>query len=112
MSADRRIDWGRKPERSEFLAGEIDKIVARSTLEQRARLTSMYIPVIMEPLKLGGVDPFILERLKIEFLDVDQRPRFREIKIPGNDDLSIIKIKIFDIFGSKILTRLKLSLKD
>lgn len=110
MSVEYRHHWGEDPRRSQFIVTKIDHIASIPVPSRRMELTIMYRHLILDPLRKDGIDPDLVDRLRISFLDPDKRPHFGEIRIPGNDELSVIKVKIFDILGMEVLTRLDLSL--
>jgi hypothetical protein len=65
---------------------------------------------IIKGLKKKGGDETLLLRLRIDFLDADTRqPR---PTMTGNDDLSLLKVAVFEEFGPEILRSLDLSLSD
>jgi hypothetical protein len=57
-----------------------------------------------------GVDPNLLGRVSIGFLERDKRPQ--NLRMLGNKDIDAVRIKIQEIFGPAVLKSLNLSLRD
>lgn len=100
---------GISPKASKILAECIDRVVDErrpggEDLEEQCERE------IKELLKQGGMDPLILERLKISYVEPEKRKGW--VGVQGNRELDLVKVAAFGILGQDVLRRVDLSLGD